>query len=247
MLSGFSHHAGRLEASDVRGIMALLDATLIQTGKLNIVEQTNTAARGQGQSRVETLQLLGNLGAKVSYTTLAGAGSAPSAVTATRDTVTTTGPNAVENPTVTSNLTTGLARVEKLVGMRETIERWRPWLGPPLKQPERRQRAKAHQRGPTEHDGGRHERADAQDESDHDRGDERHAHAAPAQHGRRGMRSDGRLDDRHVATIVQPARRAPQKAPQCRGTRAVRRPDPCLIRAAASFVARRCAAYFSRR
>ena len=127
-LSGFSHHVGRLEAGDIRGIMSLLDATLLKTGNLDIVEQTNPTARGQGQSRVETLDLLSNLGAKVSYTTLPTAGQAPSSVTATRDTVTATGPNAVVNPVVQSNLTTGLARVKRLNEIKETIEQWRPWL-----------------------------------------------------------------------------------------------------------------------
>jgi hypothetical protein len=127
-LSGFSHHAGRLDAADIPGIMSLLDATLLKTGKLNVVEQTNPAAPREGQSRVETLDLLSNLGANVSYSTLPGAGVAPSSVTATRDTVTTSGPNAVVNPVTQSNLTTGLGRLQKMLEIQDTVEKWRPWF-----------------------------------------------------------------------------------------------------------------------
>ncbi len=127
-ISGFSHHVGRLEETDVPGIMAVLDATLLQNGKLNVVEQTNPTASGSGQARVETLELLSHLGANVTYTSMPVAGAAPSSVTATKSTVTPSGPQATVNPVTQSNLTTGLERLRKLVEMKDTIENWRPWL-----------------------------------------------------------------------------------------------------------------------
>jgi hypothetical protein len=128
-LSGFSHHVGALERADLGGIMAVLDATLLQSGRLNIVEQTNLTAPGAGQGRVETLELLSHLGADVAYTTMPPMqGGLPSSVTATKGTVTATGPQAVVNPVIQSSLTIGLARLRKLVEMQDTIEQWRPWF-----------------------------------------------------------------------------------------------------------------------
>lgn len=125
-LSGFSHHAGRLEAGDVAGIMSLLEATLYKTGSLRVVEQTNlgTATR----ARTDTLELLSRLGVNVVTAEMPAAGAGPSAAGATRDTVYSRGSAATTRPVTPSAATDALGRIQRLIAARETIETWRPWF-----------------------------------------------------------------------------------------------------------------------
>jgi hypothetical protein len=125
-ISGFSHHVGRMEQGDVSGIMSLLDATLLKTGRLRVVEQTNRNV--SAQARADTLELAARLGIEVSYTGMPTAGAPPSAVGATRDTTYTHGTDAAAQPVINSALTAGLQRLRRLVEAQGTIEAWRPWL-----------------------------------------------------------------------------------------------------------------------
>src|SRR5438105_1847977 len=85
-LSGFSHHVGRLAAGDVVGAMSLLQETLLRTGKLEIIEQTNL---GQfGRARADTLEQAARIGATVT-TAEAPPTGAPTAATPTSGVVAT--------------------------------------------------------------------------------------------------------------------------------------------------------------
>ena len=126
LLSGFSHHAGRMEAGDIAGLMALLDATLYRTGSLRVLEQTNlnTAAR----ARNDTLEVLSRLGVEVATAEMPALGAAPSAAGATGDTVYSRGGAATTRPITPSPTTDALGRIRRLVAAHETIETWRPWF-----------------------------------------------------------------------------------------------------------------------
>lgn len=127
ILSGFSHHAGRMEAGDIRGMMHLLEATYLSTGELRVVEQTNTRGRDR-QTRLDTLELLSRLGIESVYTEMPAPGAQPSGASASATGVAARGPNAVTNPVIQSPLTAGLGRVLRMERAAETIELWRPWL-----------------------------------------------------------------------------------------------------------------------
>ena len=124
-LSGFSHHVGRMQAGDETGMMALLDATLLNQGRLRVVEQSNLAVASQ--ARRDTLELAARLGIELVYTDMPAAGGT-SAAGATRDTVYARGPAGVAQAPVSSALTTGMARLQSLQRSRLTLEQWRPWL-----------------------------------------------------------------------------------------------------------------------
>lgn len=126
-LSGFSHHLGRMEAGDKAGTMALLEATLLTTGKLNVVEQTNRGVFSA--ARRDTLDLAARLGIPVAFTDMpAGNGSTPSAAGSSRDSLSARGPAAVVQAPLSTGLTSAVARIESLALARQTIEQWRPWL-----------------------------------------------------------------------------------------------------------------------
>jgi hypothetical protein len=129
-LSGFSHHVGRLAAGDARGIMALLEVTVLSTGKVEIIEQTNL---GQfGGARRDTLELAARIGAVVSTAEQPTTGQQPatrtSAVVATGTTVGAHGPDARVRATIPSQLTAGLQRIIQLDLAERTISDWRPVL-----------------------------------------------------------------------------------------------------------------------
>jgi hypothetical protein len=126
VLSGFSHHAGRIEDRDVPGLMALLDATLLQTGRLRVVEQTSTTRFRQARS--DTLEFLGRAGAEVAFTDQPTGGAGLSAAGASRSHVQTRGTDATVRQPATSQQAQALDRVAELRAAAETIETWRPWL-----------------------------------------------------------------------------------------------------------------------
>lgn len=127
-ISGFSHHFGRMEEKDIPGFLALMDATYFRTGKLEILEQTNTGAGPAQQARQQTIELARSLGVDIAYTDMPEPTSAPSAAGATRDTVFATGPQAVAPNPIQSEFTSGMARLRRLLDVRETMKTWRPLL-----------------------------------------------------------------------------------------------------------------------
>lgn len=124
-ISGFSHHAGRLEDRDITGIMSLLDATMLREGRLRVVEQTTTTRHTR--ARTDTLELLQRLGVEVAVAELPSA-AATSGAGATRSTLYARGPSASVRSTTPSPLADGLIRLERLRAARATIETWRPWF-----------------------------------------------------------------------------------------------------------------------
>lgn len=123
-VSGFSHHAGRLEKGDVQGMMRLLDATLLKTGSLEITVQTNT--REHAQTRSDTLELLRRLGVRVSYADMPTRGTPPSGVSVSGTSTRATGTAARTPSIIESNLSRGFARLNGLDLARQTYLRWRP-------------------------------------------------------------------------------------------------------------------------
>ena len=123
-ISGFSHHAGAMTAGDVEGIMRLLDATLLQTGRLQAVVQTNTGEHAR--ARADTLELLQRLGVELVYTDMPTGSQPTSSAGATRDRTRTTGPDARAPAPITSAFTQGAERLHQLELARQTYLRWRP-------------------------------------------------------------------------------------------------------------------------
>jgi len=123
-LNGFSHHAGRLEAGDVAGLMSLLDVTLLRTGELRVVVQTD---RGEhAQTRADTIELMRRLGIEVALSERARAeGEGSSGVTASRDRVTAHGSRASMPAPIDSPLTRAVTRLRSLHQARETLRAWR--------------------------------------------------------------------------------------------------------------------------
>ncbi len=124
-ISGFSHHAGRLEDRDISGIMSLLDATMLREGRLRVVEQTTTSRHTR--ARTDTLELLQRLGVEVAVAELPGT-TATSGAGASRSSLYARGPSASVRSATPSPLTDGLLRIERMRAARATIETWRPWF-----------------------------------------------------------------------------------------------------------------------
>jgi Domain of unknown function (DUF4157) len=124
-ISGFSHHAGRLEDRDINGIMSLLDATMLREGRLRVVEQTTTTRHTRARS--DTLELLQRLGIEVAIAELPST-AATSGAGATRSSLYARGPSASVRSTTASPLADGLLRIERIRAARATIETWRPWF-----------------------------------------------------------------------------------------------------------------------
>jgi len=135
-LSGFSHHSGAFGTDDVTGLLQLLDVTMFRTGRLRVVEQTNrrNAPSPELRARADTIEFMQRLGVELVYTDKPAnppsggtvAPDAPSGAGASRDTLTTRGPNAVATPVIASEFTAGVARLRSLVEAGETLRLWRP-------------------------------------------------------------------------------------------------------------------------
>lgn len=125
-LSGFSHHVGAMESHHIAGMMSVLEETLLRTGRLRIVEQTHPGAHAQ--TRAETMELLSRLGIELVTAEMPVAGAGASSARTSRDQLATSGPQVRVRPTIPSALTEGLARLQRLVEARETIETWRPFF-----------------------------------------------------------------------------------------------------------------------
>jgi hypothetical protein len=124
-LSGFSHHVGAAVDGHVAGLVSLLDATLLRTGKLRVVEQTNRAE--QSRARNDTVEAVRRLGIELVTTEMPDA-AGPSAAGASKQAVQTRGPSATPHAPITSGVTTGLERIRQLIAARQTIETWTPWF-----------------------------------------------------------------------------------------------------------------------
>lgn len=124
-LSGFSHHVGAAKDTDVAGLLGLLDATLLRTGKLRVVEQTNRAEHAQ--ARTDTVEAVRRLGIDL-VTTEMPAATGTSAAGATKTDVQGRGPSATRHTPIASGVTTGLDRIRQLIAARETIQTWTPWF-----------------------------------------------------------------------------------------------------------------------
>jgi hypothetical protein len=122
-ISGFSHHRGRLASADIPGIMAVLDQTLLRTGRLRSVIQTNPGVHQQARS--DTLELMRHIGIEVVEANVAS-GTGQSGVTVSRDQSRTRGAQASSYSTINSPLTVGLQRLNRLVEGHSTLQTWRP-------------------------------------------------------------------------------------------------------------------------
>lgn len=125
-ISGFSHHVGALNARDVAGIMALLDATLLRTGRLRVIEQTSL--QDHRRTRADTVELLRRLGVDLTFTDLPVPGAAPSRATLSRDRLVGQGPQASSPAPIPSGLTDGLGRLARMLEAMSTLQRWEPWF-----------------------------------------------------------------------------------------------------------------------
>jgi len=124
-LSGFSHHVGAAKDSDVAGLLSLLDVTLLRTGKLRVVEQTNTGEHSR--ARTDTIEAVRRLGIDLVTTEMPDA-TGPSAAGASKAAVQSRGPSATSHTPINSGVTAGLDRIRRLVAARQTIETWTPWF-----------------------------------------------------------------------------------------------------------------------
>jgi len=124
-IDGFSHHRGALVTGDVNGLMRLLDATLLKTGRLTVVLQTDP---GQHQmQRADTLELMRHIGIEVREAHVAESGQA-SGVRATVRGARASGPYAQAHQPHPSVLVEGLARIAKLHQARATVDLWGPHI-----------------------------------------------------------------------------------------------------------------------
>lgn len=131
-LSGFSHHVGALTDRDVPGILSLLEATLLRTGRLRVVEQTHTGE--QSRPRADTIEAARRLGIELVTSQMPAAPApgaapgAPSAAGASKSTVSSRGPAATTYAPIASNLTATTHRLQRLIAAQETIRTWTPWF-----------------------------------------------------------------------------------------------------------------------
>lgn len=123
-VSGFSHHVGAMKPGDVAGIQSFFDETLLRTGKLEIIEQTNLGQHAA--ARADTLELAQRIGATVTTGEQPTTQTPTSGVVATGTTITPHGPDARARAPVQSPLTRGLARLIQLDTVERTIRDWLP-------------------------------------------------------------------------------------------------------------------------
>ncbi len=123
-ISGFSHHAGRFEARDVSGLMALLDATLYRTGRLRVVVQTDRTVHAQ--ARQNTIEFMRRIGIEVVIAERAQAvGEGGSSASASREALSAQGQRASRLTPIASPLTAAAQRIQQLREARVTIQNWR--------------------------------------------------------------------------------------------------------------------------
>ncbi len=120
-ISGFSHHAGRMDAKDTRGLMKLLDATLLKTGKLEVIVQTDLSRHREARS--ETVEFMRRIGVNVKMAETSGSGT--SGVVSGKNSTSTTGSGARSLQPIDSPLTAGLSRMNRLLRAKDTITTWR--------------------------------------------------------------------------------------------------------------------------
>jgi hypothetical protein len=131
-LSGFSHHVGAMIDRDVPGILSLLEATLLRTGRLRVVEQTHTGE--QSRPRADTIEAARRLGIELVTSQMpavpapGAAPGTPSAAGASKSTVSSRGPAATTYAPIASDLTATTHRIQRLIAAQETIRTWTPWF-----------------------------------------------------------------------------------------------------------------------
>jgi glyoxylase-like metal-dependent hydrolase (beta-lactamase superfamily II) len=125
VIDGFSHHRGRLERADVPGIMRLLEATLLRTGRLVVTLQTDPGQHVQ--ARADTLEFMRRIGVEVREVHVAGTAQ-PSGVRATTRGATAAGPHAQTHAPVPSALVDAVGRIGRLSAARETLVLWGPHI-----------------------------------------------------------------------------------------------------------------------
>jgi len=124
-ISGFSHHRGALEPAHVTGTMRLLEATLLRTGRLTAVIQTDPGQHQQ--ARADTLEFMRRIGIEVRETHVA-TGRQPSGVRSGTRGARASGPSAAAHSPIPSPLVDTLTRVNRLFRARQTIELWGPHI-----------------------------------------------------------------------------------------------------------------------
>lgn len=129
-VSGFSHHLGAFRSGDVRGLMQFLDVTLLRTGRLSVLAQTDTQHGRFGGARRATLEFMRQLGIDTTYTEHPTQRQGPSSASASRDRATSQGPaSARSQPDVSRTpLAAALQRIHRLNQAAETVRTWRPVL-----------------------------------------------------------------------------------------------------------------------
>lgn len=127
MVSGFSHHRGALTADHVDGILRLLDSTLLRTGRLTVLEQTDPRHPQYQQARADTLEFMRRIGIEVreSHTSQTGQ---PSGVQAGTQSAQARGPFAQSHQAIPSGLTEALTRINRLYRARQTLALWGPHI-----------------------------------------------------------------------------------------------------------------------
>ena len=124
-IDGFSHHRGRLDRASVPGTMALLEATLLRTGRLTVTLQTDPGQHVQ--ARADTLEFMRRIGIEVRETHIA-ATRQTSGVRASPTGARASGPAARAHQPEPSVLTMALGRIRKLAAARGTIALWGPHI-----------------------------------------------------------------------------------------------------------------------
>lgn len=124
ILSGFSHHGGAMTSQDIQGLMKLLDATLLRTGRLRAVIQSDPTRHRRARS--DTLEFMRRIGVEVVFADAASGTTSPSDASATRDAVRGEGPASRTPGLIDSPLTRGIQRLARLRDVRQILEMWRP-------------------------------------------------------------------------------------------------------------------------
>lgn len=125
VIDGFSHHRGAMTAADIPGIMRLLEATLLKTGRLVVTLQTDPGQHVP--ARADTLEFMRRIGVEVHEVHVGGTGRT-SGVQATTRGATTTGPHARSHTPIPSGLIDAIGRIAQLRGARDTLVLWGPHI-----------------------------------------------------------------------------------------------------------------------
>ena len=118
---GFSHHRGALGENDVAGIRLLLRETLVRTGRLEALVQTNPWRHTP--ARQATLLMMRQMGIRVLESNVA-VGDSSSGVVATGNRAQATGPFSATHEPITNELATSLGRLRRLLRAEMNLDQW---------------------------------------------------------------------------------------------------------------------------